>query len=354
MMNAPQAVEIVEGMLWEGCLTVLAAESGAGKTFVLLDLAAAISDGVYWHGRTVQQGSVVYISYEGDALGLRLRALRDVGNYQLEHLYIVRGADPLSPRVTRDGEERSIGEITATAALETLAAELAVNHRPPIVAGFIDTVRASLTGSEDSSEHASAYLRAVRRIGSRLPNAAWCLAHHAGWQDGDTQRKRERGSSAWRGNCDATLYLEAGEYDADRGEAPLTLRTLKVRDAERPAPLHLIRRRVELMAADRHGDPLTSCIIERDRRTREDRDSERVQAVEAEHQEADLAVLKAMRDYRDATSISLLRPYVGLRTDVVTASVGRILRAHLATAGKRGQPYTLTPAGSERLNGHHS
>ena len=46
----------------------------------------------------------------------------------------------------------------------------------------------------------------------------------------------------WR--LHATLYLETGDYDAERGEAALTLRTLKVRDAERPAPLRLVRRRV--------------------------------------------------------------------------------------------------------------
>ena len=55
----------------------------------------------------------------------------------------------------------------------------------------------------------------------------------------------------WR--LHATLYLEAGDYDAERGEAALTLRTLKVRDAERPAPLRLVRRRVELAAWHAQG-----------------------------------------------------------------------------------------------------
>ena len=184
-------------------------------------------------------------------------------------------------------------------------------------------------------------------------DAAAILAHHAGWQDGETQRKRERGSSAWRGNCDGTLYLEAGEYDADRGEAQLTLRTLKVRDAEKPAPLHLVRRRVELMERDRHGDPVTSCVIDDDRRSREDREAERIASHEATLAEADVAVLRAMRDYPAATSVARLRPYVGQRTEIVSESVARILRANLALAGKRGQPYTLTDAGLARLNGGH-
>jgi hypothetical protein len=351
LIALPRPVEIVEGVASAGGLTALISESGTGKTFVMTDLSAVVSSGVTWHGRAVLQGSVAYASYEGDALGLRFRALRDVGGHRLEHVYVLRAHDPLSPRVGRDGEERSIGEVHVTEALVHLAAQLTAAKRPPIVLLCIDTVRASLAGSEDSSEDVAAYLRAVRRIMTRVPGAAALLAHHAGWQDGDQQRKRERGSSAWRGNCDTTLYLEAGTYDPDRGEAQLTLRTLKSRDGEKPPPLPLIRRRVELaeMAAD--GGPVTSCVIDSDRRSREDREAERVAAVEATDHAVDLAVLRAMQDYPAATNITRLRPYVGQRTELVTAAVARILRAKLALDGKRGQPYTLTAAGLARLNG---
>jgi hypothetical protein len=94
----------------------------------------------------------------------------------------------------------------------------------------VDTVRASLSGSEDSSEHVSAYLRAVGRVLATVPGAAALLVHHAGWQDGEGKRPRERGSSAWRGNVDGTLYIEAGKYDQEHHERRLILRTLKVRD----------------------------------------------------------------------------------------------------------------------------
>src|SRR5204863_7235303 len=106
----------------------------------------------------------------------------------------------------------------------------------------------------------AACMRVHRRLLATVPGAAGLIAHHSGWMDGEVPRRRERGSSAWRGNCDGTLYLEAGEYDQARGEARLTLHSLKVRDGERPAPLHLIRQRVTLTARDRHGRSLTSCI----------------------------------------------------------------------------------------------
>lgn len=351
-IDAPQPVEIIEGIAWAGCLTVLVAESGAGKTFVLLDAAAAVSDAATWHGRTTRRGSVVYLSFEGDALQLRLRAVRDVTGHTLEHVYIVRGSDPLSPHLTRDGETRSIGELAVRRTLQALRADLAQAERPPLGLVIIDTVRASMAGSEDSSEHVSAYLRAVRRIMAIVPEAAAILAHHAGWQDGDTQRRRERGSSAWRGNCDATLYLEAGDYDAGRGEAPLTLRTLKVRDTEKPEPLHLIRRRVTLDVCDSRGRPVTSCVIGQDHLTSADREAQ-AQAVarEAQH-DLDLRILRLMAEQPAlCSSQDNIRVAVVARKDRVSQSVGRLISAGwILRAGQR-KPYTVTSIGRAALLG---
>lgn len=283
-------------------------------------------------------------------MGLRLRALHEVHGQPVEHLYLLHPHDPLSPRVTREGEERSHGEIAVMAALTALTVQLAAARRPPLTLLVIDTVRASLSGSEDSSEHVSAYLRAVRRLLGGLPGAAAILAHHAGWQDGESQRKRERGSSAWRGNCDATLYLEAGEYDADRGEAPLTLRTLKVRDAERQAPLHLIRRRVDLLERDRYGKPVTSCVIEPDRRTREDREATVAAAAQADEHALDLNTLQAVANRPElATSQDHLRLVLGIRKTRVSESLARLVRLGWVVPGGRKQPYRVTAAGAAAL-----
>jgi len=350
LVDVPSPAEIIEGIAWAECLTVFVSESGAGKTFLLFDAAGAVSDDVSWHGRSVRFGSVAYISFEGDAIGLRLRAMRDILGRRLEHLYVIRAHDPLSPLVTRDGEARSIGELNVVATLQDLAADLHAAGLPPIVVGIIDTVRASLSGSEDSSEDVSAYLRAVRRIMAAIPGSAWILAHHAGWQDGDSQRKRERGSSAWRGNCDATLYLEAGDYDAERGETRLTLRALKVRDAERPAPLHLVRRRVELNEMDTRGEPVTSCVIEPDRRTREDRDAEVRAVADREQHQADMATLQVIAERPEmATSQDSLRLALGTRKAAVSESLSRLVRRGCVLPGRRNQPYTVTDAGRVAL-----
>lgn len=346
LMAEPPVAAVIESVAYEGSVTVLVAESGAGKTFVMLNMAAAVSGGVSWHDRNVRHGSVAYISFEGDAIGLRLRALHQVGGSPVEHIHVLRASDPISPMIDRDRiEQPSVGERSVCAELDALATYLASAGRPPIVLVILDTIRASLSGSEDSSEHASAYLRAFRRILAKAPGAAGILAHHSGWQDGENQRKRERGSSAWRGNCDCTLYLEAGPYDADCGEAVLTLHARKLRDREPSPPLSLIRRRVALADTDEYGRPRTSCIIEPDQRSGLEREAERIAAVTAESRNNDRKVLTAIRDYPAATNIAALRPFTGLRTATVNDSIARLLREYLITPKGRGQPHRLTPQG---------
>jgi hypothetical protein len=255
--------------------------------------------------------------------------------------------------MTRDGEQRSIGDLHISAALDTLRVELERAHRPPIVLMVVDTVRASLSGSEDSSEHVSAYLRVIRRLMAALPGAACILAHHAGWQDGKDPRKRERGSSAWRGNCDATLYLDAGEYDAEHHTAPLTIRALKVRDAERPAALHLIRRRVELAESNGHLEPVTSCVIDRDPRSREDIEAQTRAAEEEEHREFDLRVLRALidqaKDGQPVTSQTQLQTLLNVRQKAISSSVARLIQKRWIRLPGQRKPYLVTDAGGREV-----
>ena len=104
LIEEPPPAEIIEGVAFAAGISVIAAESGTGKTFVATDMLGAVSAGVPWHGRAVEQGSVAYISFEGDALGLRLKALREVGGQKLEHVYVLRAADP--PLASRRSRSR--------------------------------------------------------------------------------------------------------------------------------------------------------------------------------------------------------------------------------------------------------
>ena len=353
MWHEPPPAETIEGVAWASLITVLVSESGAGKTFVLLDAAAAVSAGLPWHGRTTQEGTVAYCSFEGDAIGLRLRAMNLHAGHRFDNLAVIRLSDPISPQLTRDGEIRSMGEQTFLREIAALRQDIADQHRPPLRLIVIDTIRASMTGSEDASDHTSAYLRVARRVLAETPDAACVLAHHAGWQDGEQKKKRERGSSSWRGNVDATLYLEAGEYDRETGSAPLTLTTLKVRDAERPAPLRMIRQRVTLNESDPRGQPVTSCVIERETRSLDDIEAEGRKNEEAASRTLDLKTLRVIAERPSrATSQNQLRLLVGVRKLDVGECLSRLIqRGWVTLPEKQRQPYQVTPAGLSALNG---
>jgi hypothetical protein len=197
----------------------------------------------------------------------------------------------------------------------------------------------------------SAYLRVVRRILAQVPGAGVILAHHAGWQDGETKKKRERGSSAFRGNSDVTLYLELAGEDPKRGEAYLLLRTYKARDVEKPAPLSCIRRRVSLNESDSRGEPVTSCIIEPDLRTREEREADADSAEDAENRIVDLRVLRKITEHPQlATSLEQIRILAALKRNIVCESVARLIDRHwLLLPEHKRLPYVVTDDGQAAL-----
>src|SRR5688572_28842562 len=159
IINRPRPIEIIEGLVVSGGVTVLVGESGTGKSFVMGGAGAAVSDGCTWHGRRVTAGASALLAFEGDDVGLRLRAVHETQGSRLEHFHVLEQLPPLSPLQTREGELPSIGERQAIDALTELRDTSAV----PVRLLLIDTVRASMSGNEDNSEAVAAYLRAIRR-----------------------------------------------------------------------------------------------------------------------------------------------------------------------------------------------
>jgi chromosome segregation and condensation protein ScpB len=256
--------------------------------------------------------------------------------------------------VQRDGSEfPSLGEEILIDRLRRLSERLAAEGKPPIVLLAIDTVRASLSGSEDSSSDVSAYLRAIRRVLATLPGAGCLLNHHTGWQDGETQKKRERGSSAFRGNVEITLFLEVTD-ESDSSSVHLEIQTLKARDSERRVPLRLIRQRVDLLAMDRFGQPLSSCVIEQDPRTYQEIVAERAAASAAAAKTKQEAltrqVLTVIRDHAP-TSQTTIRGLVGGKRDEVYGTVAQLLRAGLIRKGGQRDPFSISETGEQTLGG---
>jgi hypothetical protein len=352
VMGEAPPLEVVEGLAGAGRVGLLVGESGAGKSFVALSMLSAQADGAPWCGRSTTRGSVAVVAFEQDAIGERLRAAQDQG-HSLADFYVLRADEPLSPRVSGDGiEAPSPGEAFVAGRLQYLAHDLAAQGRPPIVHVVVDTVRQSMAGPEESSEAVSAYLRAARRaVSTAAPGAALTLLHHSGWQDGEQKKRRERGSSAFRGNVDYVHYLELAEPDAeDTSEVRLVLRTLKSRDGERRAPLFLIRRRVDLGSLDQYGNARTSCVIVADPRSRQDREAEAAAELEAQERADGLEMLHVIAARPEATSAEDLRAAAGWGKPRAAAALSRLVLLGWVRRGGRGRPFQVLQAGAEALN----
>ena len=350
VLHDPAPVAIIEGLAWAGQLSLLVAESGTGKTFLALRLAAAVSSGEGVADRRCVAGAVAYISFEGDFLAGRLRALVEAG-HAVDAVYTVRPTAAISPTVLRgQAEAISAGEQAVADALRHLSETLAASGRPPVRLVIVDTVSASMDGSASDDATTAAYLRAVRRLLAVCPDAGVLLVHHPGWQDADTKRKRERGSSVWRGNVDAVFFAEAGPAD-ERGDVPITVETLKTRDVARPAPLGLVRRVVALAGlVDVDGRPVSSCLVDVDPVSPADRRA--TMAAEAEARDAariDVLARRVLRACAAGTVTSQKGVLEVRHADAVAAFRHAIREGWLEKPTKSGHGYAVTRLGIEAM-----
>lgn len=357
----PRPPYVLERFAWEGALTIWIAPPNEVKTFALLAAAAAVSSTSqaemfdadadefapgHFLGLRAQSGSVIYVSFEsGDALGMRSKALQDRG-LDMKHFHLVRASDPISPSLERDGTEtQSPGAARLAKTITETIRQIKERKGPPVVLLIIDTVRASLSGSEDSSEDVSAYIRALRGLMALIPRAACVAAHHAGWQDGEQKKKRERGSSDFRGSSDGSFYFEREEEDASA--AYFTLRCLKTRD-DRKRNTRLIRQTVDVTYL---GHVATTCVVHLDPRTDEDVNKEKKQEEDAEKAAIEMKVLTVISRNAKLTSQTAVRDAVGGNRDMVVAALSRLEgEGYVEHEGQR-RPYRVTEAGKVRLSG---
>ena len=200
------------GIITAHGLTVLYGAPGAGKSFIALDMALSIANGVAWQGMPVKAGKVLYIAGEGvGGLGKRLKAwemhnkVKDKGN-----LYIL----PIAVNF-REGNE-----------VEKLM-------RSIDKAGdgwscvFVDTVARSLVGAdENSATELGLWVAAADSVKTHC-RCALVGVHHSGK---DSSRGM-RGSSALLGAVDSSLVVT-------KDDGFVTMKCEKQKDAE-PADDHV-------------------------------------------------------------------------------------------------------------------
>lgn len=167
---------IVKGVLPRAEICVIYGESGSGKSFLTLDLSAAITRGIVWRDLPVMQGKVVYVIAEGaGGFKKRLRA------YSQEHKCELHELPSVIPNAPNLLEAKDVAELTRSI--------LQWGHPDVII---IDTLSATIPGgNENSGEDVGLVLSHCKFIHSKT-GALVVLIHHSG-------KDATRGARGWSG-----------------------------------------------------------------------------------------------------------------------------------------------------------
>ena len=223
----------VRGVLPEAGIGAIYGPSASGKSFLALDLLAAIAEGRPWFNCRSKAAPVVYVALEGEA-GIAQR----VQAYQVKHGPLTDGFRfLLSPLDIRDTADRAelVKDIMAT---EWAGGVLC-----------IDTLNRAAAGmDENDSRDMGQVIDALKALQRELGGLVLAV-HHAG----KDATKGLRGHSSLLAALDVVLEVTR---DGDRREWKL----FKAKDGA-DGTAHPFRLDVVELGQDEDGERITSCVV---------------------------------------------------------------------------------------------
>lgn len=233
--------ELIEGVIGRAAMAVLYGDSNSGKTFVAIDMGAAVCRLVEWLGRPTAGGLVLYLATEAEAsVRLRLKAYQRRHGVKVPGFVIVQ-----SPVNLYDGD----ADVTAVISL--------VNELEGKLGGKVELIigdtlaRISAGANENSGEDMGAVLKNAETIRSAT-DATFLWIHHCG----KDQARGMRGWSGMRAAIDTEIEVTADEATGNR-LAEIT----KQRDLPGKGDRIGFRLEVVPMGVNRWGTPRHSCVV---------------------------------------------------------------------------------------------
>lgn len=233
--------ELVEGVVGKAAMAVLYGDSNSGKTFLAIDLCAAIAQGAEWLGRHTERGVVLYLATESPAsVKMRLRAYQRHHRVQLDWFYVV--ASPVS---------LFNAQADMDAVMETVhRVERETGQHVSLIVG--DTLaRLSAGANENSGEDMGVVLQNCDRIRD-ASGATFLLIHHTG----KDAAKGMRGWSGMRAHIDTEVEVTADEATGQRC-AEIT----KQRDLDGKGDRYGFTLAAVSVGVNKWGRPRSSCIV---------------------------------------------------------------------------------------------
>ena len=223
----------VRGVLPQEGIAAVFGPSGSGKSFLVLDMLAAIASGWHWFGCRVKPCPVLYVGLEGEAgIAQRIQA------HQKKHGRLAPGFRFLLQSLDiRKPDDRA----------DLVAAACAAGYAGGVL--VIDTLNRAAPGADENDAAAmGAIITGLKALQTELGGLVLAV-HHTG----KDATKGLRGHSSLHAALDAALEVTRTE---DRRE----WRTAKAKDGSDDQG-HPFRLEVVELGADEDGEPITSCAI---------------------------------------------------------------------------------------------
>ncbi|MDD5365331.1 MAG: AAA family ATPase [Gallionellaceae bacterium] len=231
----------VRGVIPSDGIGALYGPSGSGKSFLALDMLAAISTGREWFSCRVKAAPVVYVGLEGEA-GIAQRAHA----YRAEHGALSDNFRfLLSPLDIREPKDHA----------ELVKAIKATDHAGGVL--VLDTLNRAAPGmDENDSRDMGQVITAAKALQAELGGLV-LLVHHTG-KDGT---KGLRGHSSLHAALDCAIEVRR---EGDRREWLIA----KAKDGG-DGESYPFRLDVVELGADGDGEPITSCVVTPEERTKD-------------------------------------------------------------------------------------
>lgn len=229
----PRMQPLISGWLGRGQAARIYGPPGAGKSFVAVEMAACVAQGIPWHGRPVVQGEVVYFAVE-DAEGIALRLRAWERHRQVEHrVHVVSTPVQMNVETVR----------RVTQALEAYFDD----RRLALI--VLDTQAMVTVGMDENSvADMGVFVEAIKLLVAQT-GATVLTVHHSGVRGG-----RARGSTSVLGAMDV-------ELEASLNGTTLALSAVKQKNVAKPPPIMATLNTVDMGETDIFGNPVTSCVL---------------------------------------------------------------------------------------------
>ena len=241
LQDLPPSLEVVENLLPASGTACIFGRSGAGKTFLVIDLMLAIARGDHeWFGRRIMQRPVVYLALEGEG-GIRDRL----------NAHIMGSGRGIPDDFTVIYRQFDISNAEHLQAMVEAIKRLNLNN-PVIVVDTLTraTPGLDLNGPKDMGVVISSSDDLQRRLGGLVISV-----YHSSMKGGaENSDASELGHSSYRGSLDASIFVYCDKENNKYWSAK------KVKDASEgdAEPFHL---GVVEVRRNQWGNPKTSCYV---------------------------------------------------------------------------------------------